>query len=648
MGSLYRFVLLIFIFQAYCLSGQTHIHNCPGYSSFSKQAELTQRALKDGDLIMAKVYLSAMNSKPKGQELNSLYLRSELDLLEGRLSEALYGYAEIYSRCPSYSPMVLFKWGSVLEELGSLKESKLKFEEYLRFENNELQYKNQVMKKISLWNFRDSLISNPVFFEPKRIEGLSTDADEFLGILSPDESFWYFTRRYKYLDFKMGPAPVKRFREEFCQLSTNNNDKFSSLGYPFNQGFNEGGPTLTADNRSMAITSCELLKNGYRNCDIFITDKYHNHWTDFKSLDIINQQNTWEAQPSFSANGDRIIFSSDRNGGYGGLDLYSINYDSNGVWGELVNLGPRINTSGDEKSPFIHADNEHLFFSSNGHLGLGDFDVFVVSLHNDKNPMNLGYPINTPRAEVGFGVSARRPIAYFSSNDEIGDLSASSSYDFFQFVLPEKYLPDNVAFVQGQINGAHYFPKGLQLRIENLSTKKVSRVRVDQKTGKYTAVLNNSNPNDYLFSIDSRNIGYTSTRVRLDNGQDDYNVPALVAKKLEIGESFDLYSVLFESNSYVLSKQDEQALRSFARYFKSNPSLIVELQGHTDNIGHSEDNLLLSQKRSKAVFDFLINSGVDPIQVSYRGMGDRHPISSNTSQIGRSKNRRTTFIVLNK
>jgi outer membrane protein OmpA-like peptidoglycan-associated protein len=420
------------------------------------------------------------------------------------------------------------------------------------------------------------------------------------------------------------------------------------LGYPFNQGFNEGGPTLTADNRSMAITSCELLKNRYRNCDIFITDKYHNHWTDFKSLDIINQQNTWEAQPSFSANGDRIIFSSDRNGGYGGLDLYSIDLDSNGVWGELVNLGPRINTSGDEKSPFIHADNEHLFFSSNGHLGLGDFDVFVVSLYNDKNPMNLGYPINTPRAEVGFGVSARRPIAYFSSNDEIGDLSASSSYDFFQFILPEKHLPDNVAFVQGQINGAHDFPKGLQLRIENLSTKKVSRVRVDQKTGKYTAVLNNSKPNDYLFSIDSRNVGYTSIRVRLDNGQDDYIVPELLAKKLEIGESFDLYSVLFEFNSYVLSKQDEQALRSFARYFKSNLSLIVELQGHTDNIGYSEDNLLLSEKRSKAVYDFLINSGVDSIQVSYKGMGDKYPIASNTSQIGRSKNRRTIFIVLDK
>ena len=646
MGHLCRFLLLILIFQAYSLFGQIDVNNCPEYLGFSKQATLAQRALIDGDLIMAKVYLSAIDRKPKGQELNSLYLRSELDLLEGRLSESLSGYAEIYSRCPLYSPMILYKWGSVLEELGFLEESKSKFEEYLKLDNRVLSYKNEVKKKISTWDFRDSLINNPVSFEPERIEGLSTDADEFLGILSPDESSWYFTRRYKYLDFKMGPAPVKRFREEFCQLSTNKNSKFYSLPYPFNQGFNEGGPTLTADNRSMAITSCELLTNGYRNCDIFIIDKYDDQWSEFQSLDIINKKNTWEAQPSFSANGDRIIFSSDREGGYGGLDLYSVNIDSNGVWGELVNLGPRINTSGDEKSPFIHADNEHLFFSSNGHLGLGDFDVFVVSLYKGDLPMNLGYPINNSNAQVGFAVSARRPIAYFSSNEEIGDLSVSSSYDFFQFSIPEKHLPDNVAFVQGQINGAHNFSKDFQLRIENLSTKKVSRVRVDRKTGKYTAVLSNGDAQDYLFSIESQDIGYTSTRVRLDKSQNDYVIPDLSAKKLEIGESFNLYSVLFESNSYVLSKKDEQALKSFARYFKSHPALIVELQGHTDNIGYSEDNLLLSENRSKAVFDFLINSGVDSRQISYQGFGDKYPLDSNDTEIGRSKNRRTVFIVL--
>jgi outer membrane protein OmpA-like peptidoglycan-associated protein len=634
--------------QSYCLSGQTDVRNCPGYSGFSKQAISARRALEEGDLIMAKVYLSAINRKPKGQELNFLYLRSELDLLEGRLSDAVSGYAEIYSKCPLYSPMVLFKWGSVLEELGLMKESKLKFEEYLALENLDILYKSEVMEKILIWNFRDSLINNPVSFEPMRIKGLSTDADEFLGILSPDESSWYFTRRYKYLDFKMGPAPVKRFREEFCQLLTNEYAKSYSLRHPFNQGFNEGGPTLTADNRSMAITSCELLRNGYKNCDIFIIDKYDDQWSDFQSLDIINQNNTWEAQPAFSANGDRIIFSSDRKGGYGGLDLYSVDLDSNGKWGDLVNLGPRINTSGDEKSPFIHADNEHLFFSSNGHWGLGDFDVFVVSLYKNKSPVNLGYPINTSQAEVGFAVSARRPIAYFSSNDEVGDLSVSSNYDFFQFVLPEKYLPDNVAFVQGQINGAHDLPNNLQLRIENLSTKKVSRVRVDRKTGKYTAVLSSSDSKDYLFSIESQDIGYTSTRVQLEKGQSNYIVPELSAKKLEIGESFELYSVLFESNNYVLSELDKQALKSLARYFKSNPSLIVELQGHTDNIGYSKGNLLLSEKRSQSVFDFLIYCGVDSIQVSYKGMGDRYPIASNASEIGRSKNRRTVFIVLNK
>ena len=218
--------------------------------------------------------------------------------------------------------------------------------------------------------------------------------------------------------------------------------------------------------------------------------------------------------------------------------------------------------------------------------------------------------------------------------------------DFFQFSIPEKHLPDNVAFVQGQINGAHNFSKDFQLRIENLSTKKVSRVRVDRKTGKYTAVLSNGDAQDYLFSIESQDIGYTSTRVRLDKSQNDYVIPDLSAKKLEIGESFNLYSVLFESNSYVLSKKDEQALKSFARYFKSHPALIVELQGHTDNIGYSEDNLLLSDNRSKAVFDFLINSGVDSQQISYQGFGDKYPLDSNDTEIGRSKNRRTVFIFL--
>ncbi|CAI8304404.1 MAG: Outer membrane porin F [Owenweeksia sp. TMED14] len=642
----YYAILIILLIQTSSLFGQIEVGDCHGYSNFSKQAILAHKAIESKDLIMAKVYLSAVNRKSDGQELNSLFLRSELAALELRFKEASSGYAEIYSRCPDYSENILFKWGLVLSKLGMIEESKKKFKDYLNQNRKELLNEYDVREILSLWEFRDSLRNNPVSYSPERVPELSTSADEFLGILSPDESSWYYTRRDDYIDFKLGPAPIRRLREEFCQLSATKDAKFSALRYPFNQGFNEGGPSVTADNRNMAITSCKRLKTGYRNCDIFLLGKHDDEWSDFEPITSINQDHTWEAQPAFSANGDRIIFASDRVGGYGGIDLYSVELDSMGSWGNLKNLGGRINTSGDEKSPFLHADDKHLFFSSTGHPGLGDYDVFVVSLFNNKKPSNLGFPINTSKNEVGFAVSSRTPVAYFSSNEKITGLKGASSYDFYRFSLPANAFPDEVSFIRGEINGAHDFSEGLQMRIENLSTKKVSRVRVDEITGEYTAVLNSSKSQDFLFSIESPNAGYTSTRLHISKGYKNYNTATLKAKKLKIGEFFDLHSVLFKSNSYNLSTSDKQALKSFARYFSDHRSLVVELQGHTDDLGYSNDNLILSKNRSRAVYDFLISSGVDPKQVSYKGYGDKSPIASNNKEQGRALNRRTVFLVL--
>jgi outer membrane protein OmpA-like peptidoglycan-associated protein len=648
-----KYLLLLLIFTPDSKLYSQSESDCSGYSKFSKHAKLAEKAILSNDLAMAKVYLGALRRKNKGQSLNSLFLQSEVDLMEGELKAAIKKYEEICRLCPSYPRNILFKWGSVLEELGFLKESKLKYEEYLNQNGIELSYKNVVNEKLELWRFRDSLIDNPINFKPQRINALSSDADEFLGILTPDESKWFFTRRFKYLDFKLGPAPVRRLKEDFCQLVNKENAQYQSLTYPFNQGFNEGGPSLTADNSTMALTSCESLKpnslnNGYRNCDIFLVNRYEDQqWSDFYPIDLINEKDSWEAQPAISANGDRIIFSSDRDGGFGGLDLYSIEMDSLGNWHNLKNLGSRINTFGDEKSPFFHADNEHLFFSSNGHLGIGDFDVFVVNIHGNEDPLNLGYPINTEKAEVGFAVSAKRPMAYFSSNNQIGNLTSSSNYDFFEFTLPEKLFPDSVSFIQGKVKGAQKFNQNLQIRIENLKSNRISRIKVNKQTGEYTAVLNAQETADYLISVEGNNTGYTSARFQLKKNQISESIPMLEVKSLKSGEIFDLYSVFFESNSFALSKLDQLALRDFAKFLNKNPSLNIEIQGHTDNIGSSSKNMKLSENRAKSVHDFLISIGVSSIQMTYRGYGDNLPMESNQKGWGRSRNRRTTFKVLN-
>ena len=648
-----KFLLLVLILTPhYILYSQSESY-CAGYSKFSKHAIKAEKAILSNDLAMAKVYLGALKRKNKGKSLNSLFLQSEVDLMEGKLKQVIKSYEEIYKLCPRYPRNILFKWGSVLEELGFLKESKIKYQAYLNQDGVELSHKNVVIKKLALWRFRDSLKDNPVNFKPRRIDMLSSDADEFLGILTPDESKWFYTRRFKYLDFKLGPAPVRRLKEEFCQLVNQENPQYQSLTYPFNQGFNEGGPSLTADNSTMAITSCDYIKSnslssGYRNCDIFLVNRYeYQQWSDFLPIDLINEKDSWEAQPAISANGDRIIFSSDRDGGFGGLDLYSIEIDSFGNWHNLKNLGSRINTIGDEKSPFFHADNEHLFFSSNGHFGIGDFDVFVVNIHGNEDPLNMGYPINTEKAEVGFAVSAKRPMSYFSSNNQIGSLISSSNYDFFEFTLPEKLFPDSVSFIQGKVKGVEEFNQNLQIRIENLKSKRVSRIKVNRQTGEYTAVLNVKETADYLISVEGKNTGYTSARFQLKKNQISESIPMLEVKSLKNGEIFDLYSIFFNPNRFELSKLDHLALRDFAKFINNNPSLIIEIQGHTDNIGSTSKNMKLSENRAKSVYDFLISLGVASRQMTYSGYGAKIPLESNQEEWGRSRNRRTTFMVIN-
>jgi hypothetical protein len=172
-------------------------------------------------------------------------------------------------------------------------------------------------QQIKAWAVIDSLKQHPISFTPYRIRGLDAPADEFLGVLSPDERTWYFTRRQEVLDRKSGPAPIRRLKEEFCvgRQSEEGVVEIVPLSPPFNQGFNEGGPSLTADNRWMALTSCQVLGNGYRNCDIFLVQNTYDVWLDFKPFVTVNALDSWESQPTLSANGDVLVFTSNRKGG---------------------------------------------------------------------------------------------------------------------------------------------------------------------------------------------------------------------------------------------------------------------------------------------------------------------------------------------
>ncbi|MDA8788276.1 OmpA family protein [Schleiferiaceae bacterium] len=645
----------ILLLGAACLVGlsvhaQVELGSCSGAPEPSTEVLKAEQALDRNDLNMARVYLNAALRKSPEQSVHLNYLNAEMNLLMGKVDMASSLLNQVYLACPDYHPDLSYKLGALWAGQGRQEEARRLLESFVQQGPVGSPFLADARKQLATWALVDSLKKHPIAFEPYRIKGLDAPADEFLGVLSPDEASWYFTRRQEVLDRKSGPAPIRRLKEEFCigQNSPAGVQGITVLSPPFNQGFNEGGPSLTADNRWMALTSCQLLGSGYRNCDIFLVQNTYDVWLDFKALETVNRPDSWESQPTLSANGDRLIFTSNRAGGLGGLDLYEVTRQVDGSWSEPRNLGPRVNTDGDEKSPFLHADGHSLFFSSNGHPGLGDFDVFVVDLSQASPPQNVGYPINTEKAEVGFAVAAKSPMAYFSSNEKVGDLPAGSGYDFYGFPLPESSRGDQVAFLTGIVEGADVLPDGVSLRIENLKTREVTRVRVDAATGTFTAVVSATEVSDYVVSIENPEVGFTAVRVEVDPRDEEAKVPILEAKKLEIGESFSLNSIRFATNSYQMSLLDKASLRPFIQYLKAHPAMRIELQGHTDNVGRASDNQLLSDRRAHAVMDYLATEGVDSSQMTAKGYGDSQPIADNSQASGRAMNRRTVFQVLSK
>ncbi len=652
MGRMMRKRIGIFCLLLLCrltVYSQVELGDCDAAPNPSAEVLKAEQALDRQDVKMARIYLNAAERKSPEQSLHLMYLSGEYALQLGRAEEAASLFYKVYTACPSYHPDLAYKIGALWAGQGRIQEARALWNTYLSNAPQGAPQTLAVQGQLTFWAIQDSLRRHPIDFNPYRIKGLDYPADEFLGNLSPDGKLWYFTRREEVLDRKSGPAPVRRLKEEFCvgRQTEEGVTEITALGPPFNQGFNEGGPSLTADNRWMALTSCQQLSNGYRNCDIFLVQNTYDVWVEFIPISSANQPDSWESQPSLSANGDVLIFTSNRKGGLGGLDLYRIDRHIDGSWTEPKNLGPRINTEGDEKSPFLHADGHSLFFSSNGHPGLGDFDVFVVEVQGDASPKNVGYPINTEKAEVGFGVSSQS-FAYFSSNEKVAGLPAGSGYDFYGFDLPEVAKGAPVTFLHGMVGGADLLPEGVSLRIENLKTSEITHVRVDGASGTFTAVVSAQEMTDYSISVENPEMGFTAVRLEVDPREVEATVPMLEAKRLEVGESFGLNAVQFATNSSAMSATDKAAIQAFVLYLKGHPTMRIELQGHTDNVGRASDNQALSDRRARAVMDFLADQGVPRSRMSARGYGDSQPIADNSQVKGRTMNRRTVFLVLEK
>jgi outer membrane protein OmpA-like peptidoglycan-associated protein len=545
-------------------------------------------------------------------------------------------YLKVIQLCPDLDAEMYFQLGWLYFDLKKYKEAEKQLKKFLEFDKlNEAH-----AKKAEGMMVKANLLSHPVSFDPKPVKDISTADPEYLPYISPDNEFAFFTRRFDMQDKNSvtGSQSVEKFMMAE-RVANGIYDKGKPMPLPFNskKSNNEGGASITIDNQHLFFT---VNING--NFDICTSDFVDGHWTEIRNLGPnVNDPVQWDSQPSISSDGKTLYFASARDSSTG-TDIYKTTKDANGNWTKAVKLSSKINTNGNEKSPFIHPDNHTLYFSSDSLPGLGGYDIFMTKLDSAGNwstPVNLGYPINTEADEVGFFVSTDGKKGYYASN------KLGQSYDIYSFDLYPAVRPDTVLLVKGVVaDESEKNPVSARVEIKDVITQKITPIEADSVTGRYAAVVKFNH--DLMLTVKKK--GYAFQSQYISHKDSNFHEPVkvdLAIQKLKLGEQYTLHDILFLTNSYDINDTIKAVLDNFADFLKDNPSIKLALNGYTDNIGDSQDNIKLSNNRAKTVYDYLVSKGIDPERLSYKGLGDTRPVASNNTDEGRAKNRRTVFVI---
>jgi len=632
-----RFITFIFLFL---ISNSLFSQECE-LKSFKdrRDAKKIRKLIKDKDFFQANSLLKNSKEHPV---FNSL--KAELLWLENNNIPAKKVANEVLYICDEEFPIMYYILGEIAYIEKDFVLSANYLQKSLEFGLVDSYYENTI-KFLPQALELASIINNPVKYDPEIIEGISTEYDEYLPAISPDQDFTFFTRRFlkKGIDI-IAPS----YQEEFV-VSTKSNGLFNignALPYPFNVEDNEGGACISIDNNTLYFTKCSKVAGNYNNCDIFYSKKINGSWDDIQSFNKkICPVYSWESQPSVSSDGNYIVFASDRDGGYGGIDLYEIRKDSYGRWSNPVNLGVGINSVNNEKSPFLHTDGRTLFFSSDNFPSLGGYDIFYSkkdSSNNWQKPVNIGYPINSAVNEISLFVSTDGNKAFFASNN----LSGIGGWDIYSFDLYEGAKPERVFFIKGDlldVNGE--IINDVEIEIRNVKTKEVKVFKV--KNGKYAAAVTLSDDDDVLVTVKKR--GYAFNSQYISAKDTSFSSPKRIdfeLKNIEEGKSFLLNNIYFDLDSYEINSVSDEIILEFASYLEINDNLIISINGYTDSIGGIDYNQVLSEKRALAVYQKLIDSDISSERLSYKGFGEKFPKNKNISERGRELNRRTEFYII--
>ncbi|MFC7000031.1 OmpA family protein [Rufibacter roseus] len=524
-------------------------------------------------------------------------------------------------------------------ERGQYNEAATYYQLYLKLANKNSRYSARAQQQLTNLQFAQKAIANPVAFNPKPLsDKVNRFALQYSPVLTADQKALLFTSRN-------GSGPT---HDENLYLSVLQDGQWqtpASVSDAINTPLNEGAASMSGDGRILVFTSCNR-QDSFGSCDLYISYRIGDNWSKPRNMGKNVNTTAWDSQPSLSADGRTLYFSSNRHGGQGAEDIWVTRYQDDKGWGAAENVGKPINTPGRDTSPFLHASGNTLYYATDGLAGMGGLDLFMTVRQGAKwqAPQNMGYPLNTHLDETSIFINPDNTLGYYSSQQPQG---SKVEVALVQFEVPDVWKGKSISsYAQGKIFSAKTKePLAAQIQVYDLDSVGVvtQQVNSDASTGEYTIVVNKGQRYAlYVTSpghvLESRHISAAATAKPL--ALDFYLQP------LNKGAKAVLSNLFFDTGKATLSPESRTELDKLFQFLKANPSLKVEIAGHTDNVGQAAANQKLSEARAKAVVNYLVSKGAPASMFQAKGYGQTQPAAPNDSEENRQLNRRIELRLL--
>ncbi len=564
-------------------------------------------------------------------------------------ANAKKSFLSAIAKAPEYDPEMYFSAALTLHAAEEYEAAAFHFESYLDRGASNKRKEAKAKKMMENSRFIHQALQNPVTAEFNKLpESINTSAREYGATESIDGESILFIRRYS--------------RADELMIATKEGDDYSvEPGFAEFDEFAEIGTfSFSANGKFLVFTSCNN-RDGFGGCDLYYSRIKNGKWLRPRNMGPVINTPAWESQPSLSADGGALYFSSNRKHGLGGKDIWvSLRGGDRNGWTAPVNLGDHINTKGNEESPFIHADGYTLYYRSNGLPGMGDFDNYFSARKGDHlswaKATNMGYPINTLGHDGALTVSLDGERGYISTDREfLENRETNTNLEVFTFPLPDYAKPILTTYLKVNV-------------VDAVTKDPISANKIELVDGETGSILSKNEAEDgefitslptgkkyglsvemdgYIFQSRFFDLAGISTAV------DPYQVtvemvpiPKAESPNVIYDTPVILNNIFFETGSANLKEVSMLEINRLSQTLQDQPSLKIRILGHTDNVGDNAANKILSENRAKAVYNALMANGIEISRLSYIGVGEEDPIDTNDTEEGRQRNRRTEFILI--